>query len=187
VCRGSLHSSTRESDVVRFGMGRCNRLIFCALFADVLFFGLQMREFFISRDRFQEVDEGLVIRGGTDAHLLQFIGVDGVEGARDFGQVFKDPSHDEGGGAFALSGPDADSAMLEIGDGYGDVFHGHRATGVFDGGWGLSKFCVCFLLISVRQMEVILRKSREEFSVPQVVDSLRRQVCLEGGDLGLGY
>jgi hypothetical protein len=31
----------------------------------------------------------------------------------------------------ALGGPDADSAVLEIGDGYGHVFHGHRATRVF--------------------------------------------------------
>ena len=83
--------------------------------------------FFISRDRFEEVDEGLVFRGGTDAHLLQFIGVQGLESARYFGQIFKDPTHDEGSGAVALGGPDADSAVLEIGDGYSDVFHGRRA------------------------------------------------------------
>ena len=73
--------------------------------------------FFISRDRFEEVDEGLVFWDGKDAPFLQFAGVYGLKGAGDSGQVFKHPSHDEGGGAAALGGPDADPAVLEIGDG----------------------------------------------------------------------
>ena len=56
---------------------------------------------FISRRRFEGVDEGQVCRGGTDAHPVQFIG-----------------------GAFARCGPDADSAVVEIGDGQGCVFMG---------------------------------------------------------------
>lgn len=76
-----------------------------------------MRFVFISRDRLEKVDEGLVFRGGTDTHSIQFIAVYGLECARDSGQVLKHPSHDEGGGAVALGCPDADSAVLEIGDG----------------------------------------------------------------------
>lgn len=63
-----------------------------------------MRGFFISRHRFEEVDEGLVFRCGTDAHPIQFVEVHGLEGARDFGQVLKEPPHDKGGGAAALGG-----------------------------------------------------------------------------------
>ena len=53
--------------------------------------------------------------------------------------------------------------MLEFGDGYGDVFHGHRVgkrgllTGV-----GSAKCRIRLLWISVRLLDVILRKSREE-------------------------
>ena len=119
----------------------------CGLFADILFFGLNLREIFISRNWLQEVDEGLVFRCGRDAPLLQFIGVHGLEGARDSRQVLKEPPHNEGGGAVALSGPDVDSAVLEIGDGYGDVFHGHRATLWILMGVGASEFGRCFLSI----------------------------------------
>lgn len=76
-----------------------------------------MRDFFISRDRLEEFDEGLVFRGGMDAHPIQFIGIDGLESTRDPGQVLKEHPHDERGGAAALGCPDADSAVLEVGDG----------------------------------------------------------------------
>src|ERR1700677_3130013 len=46
-----------------------------------------MRKFFIPRNRFEEVDEGLVFRSGTYTHPIQFIGVQGLKSARDFGQV----------------------------------------------------------------------------------------------------
>jgi hypothetical protein len=41
-----LHRSTVDNDVFRCGGGECNRLILCALFADVLLFEINLRQLF---------------------------------------------------------------------------------------------------------------------------------------------
>ena len=76
-----------------------------------------MRGFFISRNRLEEVDEGLIFRSGMDAHDRQVIDGYGMDGARKFGQILNDPSHDRGGRAIPLGGPDVEPAVLKVGDG----------------------------------------------------------------------
>jgi hypothetical protein len=41
-----LHSSTVDNDVFRCGGGECNRLILCALFADIWLGGINLRQLF---------------------------------------------------------------------------------------------------------------------------------------------
>ena len=67
--------------------------------------------------RLEEVDEGLIFRSGMDAHRREVIDGYGVDGARKFGQILNDPSHDRGGRAIPLGGPDVEPAVLKVGDG----------------------------------------------------------------------